>query len=336
MKRLIILSSLLLSALSMNAQEINGGPVNVPADGIVDGVYITEHVPTKRMIPYEFVREADVTWSKRVWRTIDMREKINHPIYLPFDYHTPSGQYVRNSSRWSLWTILRHHIINGDLKVFSPYNPFQEDMKDGDQFKYMIAPEPGKNYYTDSIFRDKVFYYIGKIGKQSDIPLSNMYGEDSVMFLPDGSQAFVYPAPDTLWIDSKDVVQYRLKEDWFFDKERSVLDVRILGIAPVVYKVEETPSGQKTIVGLEEKYWLYFPHCRYILNNYFVYNEQNDAQWMSFDDLFWKRQFNSTIYKESNVFERTIDSYRTGVDALMESEKITEEIRLFEHDVWHF
>jgi gliding motility associated protien GldN len=235
-----------------------------------------------------------------------------------------------------LWTILRHHIINGDLKVFSPYNPYQEDMKDGDQFKYMIAPEPGKNYYTDSIFRDKVFYYIGKIGKQSDIPLSNMFGEDSIRVNADGSQEFVYPAPDTLWIDSKDVVQYRLKEDWFFDKERSVLDVRILGIAPVVYKVEETPSGQKTIVGLEEKYWLYFPHCRYILNNYFVYNEQNDAQWMSFDDLFWKRQFNSTIYKESNVFDRTVDSYRTGVDALMESEKITEEIRLFEHDVWHF
>jgi len=55
--------------------EINGGPVNVPADGIVDGVFIQEHVPTKRMIPYEFVREADVIWSKRVWQTIDLREK---------------------------------------------------------------------------------------------------------------------------------------------------------------------------------------------------------------------------------------------------------------------
>ncbi|MFY7990694.1 MAG: gliding motility protein GldN [Fluviicola sp.] len=337
MKRLIILSSLLLPALSMNAQEINGGPVNVPADGIVDGVYITEHVPTKRMIPYEFVREADVTWSKRVWRTIDMREKINHPIYLPFDYHTPSGQYVRNSSRWSLWTILRHHIINGDLKVFSPYNPYQFDMLDGDQFKYMIAPEPGKNYYTDSIFRDKVFYYLGGLGPESDVPLTNEDGDPIEITLPDGSVTFKYPPRDTLWLDSKDIVQYRLKEDWFFDKERSVLDVRILGIAPVVYKIEvNATTGQKTIVGLEEKYWLYFPHCRYILNNYFVYNEQNDAQWMSFDDLFWKRQFNSTIYKESNVFDRKIDSYRTGVDALMESEKITEEIRLFEHDVWHF
>jgi gliding motility associated protien GldN len=335
MKRLILLSSLCIAAL-VNAQEINGGPVNVPTEGVVDGVYITEHIPTKRMIPYDFVREADVTWSKRVWRTIDMREKINHPIYLPFDYHTPSGQYVRNSSRWSLWTILRHHIINGDLKVFSPFNPYQEDMIDGDQFKYPIAPETGKNYYTDSAFRDKVFYYLGKIGTQSDIPLSNQYGEDSVEILPNGDQRMVYPAPDTMWIDSKDIVQYRLKEDWFFDKERSVLDVRILGIAPVVYKMQETPSGQKTINGMEEKYWLYFPHCRFILNNYFVYNEQNDAQWMSFDDLFWKRQFSSTIYKESNVFDRQIDSYRTGIDALMESEKITEEIRTFEHDVWHF
>ncbi len=338
MKRLILLSSLFCSSiLSVGAQgEINGGPVNVPYEGVVDGVYIAEHVPTKRMIPYEFVREADVTWSKRVWRVIDMREKINHPMYLPFDFHTPSGQYVRNTSRWSLWTIMRHHIINGDLKVFSPYNPYQEDMKDGDAFKYPIVAEPGKNYYTDSLFRDKVFFYLGKIGAQSDIPLTDENGDPIEITLPDGTITFKYPPADTIWVDSDKIVQYRIKEDWFFDKERSVLDTRILGIAPVVYRTEVSPSGQTTITGMEEKFWLYFPHCRYIFNNYFVYNEQNDAQWMSFDDLFWKRQFNSTIYRESSVFDRSIDSYRSGVDALMESEKITEEIRTFEHDVWNF
>lgn len=337
MKRLVLISALLACAFTGKAQEINGGPVNVPYQGVVDGVYITEHVPTKRMIPYEFVREADVIWSHRVWRRLDMREKINHPIYLPFDYHTPSGQYVRNSSRWSLWTILRHHIINGDLTVFSPYNPYQFDMLDGDQFKYPIVPEAGKNYYTDSLFRDKVFYYLGKLGAQSDKPLSNIFGEDSVVYEADGvSFRYVYPPADTMWVDSEKVIEYRIKEDWFFDKERSVLDVRILGIAPVVYKEEPTPTGGFTVIGMEEKFWLYFPHCRYILNNYFVYNDKNDAQWMSFDDFFWKRRFASTIYKESNVFDREIDSYRTGVDALMESEKITEEIRNFEHDVWNF
>ena len=335
MKRLLLIGSLVFG-FGASAQEINGGPVNVQGD-VIDGVYIKEHIPTKRMIPYEFVREADVVWSKRVWRVIDMREKINLPIYLPFDYHTPSGQYVRNTSRWSLWTILRHHIMLGDIKMYSPYNPYQFDMFDGDQFKYPIMPEPGFNYATDSVFREKAFYYLGRLGADSDTPLSNSEGtDDSVIYDPvTGTSTPVYPPRDTIWTDSKEVVQYKIKEDWFFDKERSVMDVRILGIAPVVYKIEEV-NGIKEVKGLEEKYWLYFPHCRYILNNYFVYNDQNDAQWMSFDDFFWKRRFSSTIYKESNVYEREIDAYRSGVDALLESEKITEEIRLFEHDVWHF
>jgi gliding motility associated protien GldN len=91
-----------------------------------------------------------------------------------------------------------------------------------------------------------------------------------------------------------------VKEDWFFDKERSVMDVRILGLCPVVYQKDE--NG--TISGMRELFWLYFPQCRFVFNNYFVYNTHNDAQWFSFDDLFWKRQFSSTIYKESNVYDR--------------------------------
>lgn len=311
------------------------GPINA-RNGIIDGVTLYEQIPTKRMIPYEFVREADVTWSKRIWRNIDMREKINYQLYLPFDKHYPSGVYVRNSTHWSLWTILRYHIVNGDLTVFSPYNPLQFDMLDGDQFKYPIAPLPGKDYDSDTNFRDEVFRYLGKVGLQSDIPLSNSIGEDSIANI-NGIDQFVYPPADTTWVDSEDVVSYHLKEDWFFDKERSVMDVRIIGIAPVVHKYQIDPNtGAKVITGTEEKFWIYFPRCRYILNNYYVYNDDNDAQWMSFDDLFWKRRFNSTIYKESNVFDRQIESYRTGIDALMESEKITEEIRTFESDVWNF
>ncbi len=319
------------------AQLPSGGPIPVnPEAGVIDGIVLPEHVPTKRMIPYEYVREADVMWSKRVWRSIDMREKINHPMYFPFDKHYLSGVYVRNTSRWSLWTIIRHHIVQGDLTLFSSYNPYQFDMLDGDQFKYPIRPEPGKNYNTDTLFRNEAFRYLGTVGLQSDIPLQTVDGEDSMAVINNVLQ-YVYAPADTTWIDSQDIIAYHIKEDWFFDKERSVLDVRILGIAPVVYKYQTDPTTQKkTITGTEEKFWLYFPHCRYILNNYFVYNEQNDANWMSYDDLFWKRQFSSTIYKESNVFDRQIESYRTGVDALMESEKITEEIRTFESDVWNF
>lgn len=330
MKRLFIFAAIALSGTAV--AQINGGPVPINSEfGVIDGVYIQEHIPTKRMIPYEFVREADVLWSKRVWRSIDMREKINHPMYLPFDSYDSENNWVRNTQRWSLWTIMKHHILQGDLTMFSPYNPYQFQLKDGDQFKYAIAPEPGKNF-TDSAYKQVAFSYLGKLGAQPTQALSNMYGEDSTVQMPDGSFEYVYAARDTFWFMSNEIVQYRLKEDWFFDKERSVMDIRILGICPVIYDKDE--NGQ--IVALRELFWLYFPKCRYVFNNYFVYNEKNDAQWMSFDDLFWKRQFSSTIYKESNVFDRNIETYRTGIDALLESEKITEEIRTFEHDVWHF
>ena len=69
------------------------------------------------MIPYEYVREADAIWSKRVWEYIDLREKINHSLYYPLDEITPYA-WVRNARRWSLWTIIRQHVMEADLRVF--------------------------------------------------------------------------------------------------------------------------------------------------------------------------------------------------------------------------
>lgn len=139
MKSLFINAFFVLVSGTLLAQpDINGGPVNVPADGIIDGVFIQEHIPTKRMIPYEFIREADVIWSKRVWESIDMREKINHPMYFPFDEYDAASNWVRNTSRWSLWTVLKTHVMNGDIRVFSPTNPADYTIEDGDMLKYPI------------------------------------------------------------------------------------------------------------------------------------------------------------------------------------------------------
>lgn len=341
-----LISALMVASLgNLHAQfeEINGGPVNVPAEGVVDGVYIQEHIPTKRMIPYEYVREADVIWSRRVWSFIDLREKINHPLYYPFDKYQDTI-WVKNATRWSLWTVMKHHILSGDLTLFQPQNPY--DMfgvlpPDGDQFKYPLRPEPGLNYYTDKVYKDNIDQYLNVLGNKTfqAIP-SVLTGEDSVVVDPfTGDETTVtQEVQEKEIVLSEHIVQYRLKEDWFFDKERSVLDVRILGIAPVIFEggASSSVAGPKEGGKYKELFWLYFPHCRFVFNNYFVYNDANDAQWMSFDDVFWKRRFSSVMYKESNVYDRRIESYRAGVDALMESEKIKEEIRTIEHDVWSF
>src|SRR5690554_2230182 len=69
----LVLCTILIFSLSTFAQEINGGPVNSRTKTwVIDGVYLKSNSPTKRLIPYEHVREADVIWSKRVWRSIDL------------------------------------------------------------------------------------------------------------------------------------------------------------------------------------------------------------------------------------------------------------------------
>ena len=334
---IVALAVLGSSKVIAQPEGISGGPVNVPTEGIIDGVFIQEHIPTKRMIPYEHVREADAIWSRRVFEYIDMREKINHTMYYPLDEITMAGVWVKNATRWSLWTIIRTHILNGELRVFSPYNPLNQfGDKDGYQLKYPVDPEPGLDYYTDSNYRAEMGYFLGDLGPQSDIKMVDDDGYEIEITLPDGSISFKYPPQDTIWYTSKDIIQYRIKEDWFFDKQRSVLDVRILALAPVVYDMQIDAQGVSSIGGMKELFWLYFPHCRFVFNNYFVYNESNDAQWMSFDDLFWKRRFNSVIYKESNIHDRMIESFQVGADALFESQRITNEIRNIEHDVWSF
>lgn len=344
MKKMMMVATSLFLFATLNPNSLLAqGPIHSPSPGIIDGLYLPANIPTKRLPQYESVREADIVWSKRVWSFIDLRQKINHPLYYPMDEISPVGVWTKNSTRWSLWTIIRMHIMNGDLTMFSPYNPALMGFSgwDGDQLKYPIKPQAGENFFTDSVFREQASYYLGEVGPQSTTPCviedpsDPRFGEIKTRIDENGVEVICYPPPDTTWYTSADIVQYRIKEDWFFDKERSVMDRRIIAIAPVRY-TKEMVNGQMQITGMEEMFWLYFPHCRYVFNNYFAYNSKNNAQWMSFDDLFWKRMFHATPYKESNIYDRDISTYRFEFDAIHEAETIKEEIRTIEHDVWSF
>jgi gliding motility associated protien GldN len=341
MKKLIFSLWIFASAFALNAQGDVRGPIANPAPGVLDGVYVKEHIPTKKVIPYEFVREADVTWSKRVWRIVDLREKFNHPLYYPLDIIDPdapaTSEWKKNSTRWSLWTIIRYHIMNGDLTIYSTNDPDWFRWDDGDQFKYPYTADKfgsssNGTYLTDSLFRENIkssnFLGSEKIGELIAIESIQYPGEDSV----DANYETVYYPSDFNWIQTADIIQYKIKEDWFFDKETSKMEVRILGIAPVVYAKDENGN----ITGTKDLFWLYFPECRYVFQNFFVQSRNNDSQRMSFDDLFWKRMFTSYIEKESNIYDRDIDTYKAGVNSLLEAEKIKNKIFVFEHDLWSF
>ena len=335
MKNVIII--LLCIAQSVTAQLIRG-PIGISptgAMGVQDGIYIEENIPTKKVIQYNHIREADVAWSKRVWSVIDLREKINQPLYYPTD-DIQLGMWNRNTNIWSMWTLIRQHVINGDLTVYSPFNPEWEKWQDGDSFKYpIVSKKAGGNYYNDAEFQSELFMYLGaEIIDPFAVPFKSYLDPtiDSTIILADGTEQVVYPPNDTSWFLSQDIVQYKLKEDWFFNKETSTVERRIIGIAPIVYSKDVNGN----IIGIRELFWLYFPQCRYVFQNYFVASRHNDAQLMSLDDLFWKRKFHSYVLKESNMYDRPIEEYKAGVDALLEANQIKSHINNFEHDLWEY
>ncbi len=142
--------------------------------------------------------------------------------------------------------------------------------------------------------------------------------------------------------NSGSIRRYRLKEIWYFDKQRSVMDVKIIGLAPFLIKRIPRACRSETAPALENvgtKFWLYYPECRYVFQNYEAFNMvgSNKSEMRSFDDIFIKRRFDSYIIKESNVYDRNISQYKSdGLDALLEAKDIKNELFRIEHDLWSY
>ena len=68
MKYLFNISFLLILINPLSAQ-LPASSTGSQSD-VLDGVYIQEHIPTKRLVPYVHLREADVMWSRKIWRVL--------------------------------------------------------------------------------------------------------------------------------------------------------------------------------------------------------------------------------------------------------------------------
>lgn len=251
-----------------------------------DGVYDKENSVNRRFIPYTHLREGDVTWEKRVWREIDMREKINHQLYYPLE---------PNTSRISYLQVLLKYILGGQVIAFTDE-------------EFLVPLEL-------SAIRTRIM-------RQAD-------STDQISYTEDGTEVTtkILPPADSLWM-YKEFRKITLKEDWFFDKQKSTLEVRIIGMGIVTYdQVKELPFNQ---------FWVYFPACRMYFAKHESFNPKNDSERRTYDDIFWKRQFASTVIKESNPFDRRIDEYSRGIDALLESDRVKGDIFRWEHDLWQF
>jgi len=143
-----------------------------------------------------------------------------------------------------------------------------------------------------------------------------------------------YEEYDTVMVtkfDPSQVLRLRIKEDWYFDKQRSQMMVRIIAICPV--KMREIEGGEKAPQPL---FWIPYESAREVFAQAPFFNRSNSAMKLSYDEVFWKRMFDSYIYKEENMYDRSIREYAQGIDALLESERIKQSIIDFEQNLWEY
>jgi len=258
---------------------------------IVNGAYNTNDISEKRPMPLPSVREADVFWSKTIWRVVDLREKMNQTLYYPTE---------EMGGRKNLISLLLDGIQNGQI---TPY-----DARLDDDFKVpMTYEQVQESFGAEETTEERIDFDTGE--------------RETVTI-----QGEIRPG---------DIKQYMIKEEWYFDKQASALKVRIIGICPIrEFTREGDENGQ---LQRQKVFWVYYPEARKLLANNVAFNPYNEAQSMSFDELFIKRFFNSYVVKESNVYNnRDISAYLSGKEAMLESKKIEEEIFNFEQDLWEY
>src|SRR5690554_3245981 len=76
--------------------------------------YDKPHVTNRKPINLQHIRYADVMWSKKLERTLPLREKLNHPLYFPNNREGKIG------SRYSLTALTINGITNNYLMPYDP------------------------------------------------------------------------------------------------------------------------------------------------------------------------------------------------------------------------
>jgi gliding motility associated protien GldN len=313
MKKFTLLAMLVLAATFVFAQEDNFDgstleqPVRKPVEMPWEQVNISEFTDP---VAYPPVRQADVMYYWTVWRIIDLREKVNHPLYFPTE--------VRGT-----WRSLGQTIFD----AIDMSNP---ERTEG------VLPVYSDEMCTLPYSRDELQSLISQVQTIPEIDLET--GEEI------GTQELI------IQFEPKEIINYRIKEVWYFDKQYSTFRVQILELEPIIEY--ERPTNNNSFYDEEEEDqesvaanrtqkrvgYIYYNELRPFLAKQEVFNVKNNASRISFDDLLtWKRDFSSLIYKESNVYDRDIQEYiANSRDQRIESERITENLRKFESDLWEF
>ena len=195
----------------------------------------------------------------------------------------------------SLIEVIMKAIEKGKLSLYSP---------DDDSFKGRLSAQEGMARFADSVL----------------VPIFDDEGNqiDSKMTLNE--------------FDPARVTKFRVKEDIFFDKQRSRLETRIIGVAPLMNITTSAELAES--VGSTPAFWLYFPQLRYSLVQVDISDPDKGLYDMTMDDFFVQNKFASNIVRESSpgMLQNMKDTENGG--QLLDGKKVEEKLDAYKKRLW--
>lgn len=259
-------------------------------------------------------------YKRRVWRTIDLKEKQN------------KGFFANNGE---ITKLIINAVKSGEIPDVYASDSLTTKISKED-FLGRLVQTQGATYDawdpTRSWFTDEITSYNGKnyrvlvdnTGKNPET------SPDEWAVTSEGRAADYLP---------RDMNILRLVEDIIFDKRRSRLYYDIQAIQIIV-------PGERTSTQVDEELgWFKYKDLEKMFRNHpqkaIWFNRQNTAQNKNFADALLLRLFHGTIRKIENPDDETIfDTYtangRTYKEAVWATEWAELELMEKEHNLWEF
>ena len=291
---IILIMAFGTSSIGQNSYDVsNNNSKPTVAD---QHAYVVDYEYENRILDFPFVRPDDILWTKRYLNIIELKERVNLPLYFP----TSKVSMGRGKYRTSLAHLLIEKVKLGEITAYD---------------------ETPQDYFTEVITSEELSKMLSRV--------------DSAM-IDDLDTGEEYMGYDTINITASDARSFYVLEDKFFDKKRSVLDSRIIGLALIANK-EDAETGE---ISPEVLFWVWYPEVRQLLaNNYLLLDNQKylGTHYMTYDEFFTKRLFTSRVIKETNMYDRAIYEYKkTPMHQLLEADRIKNDIRYLESDLWEY
>jgi gliding motility associated protien GldN len=255
-------------------------------------------VKDRTPLPYEHIREDDAAYVQRVWREIDVHEKMNVPFVYKAEGDGGNQRFI---------VILLNAIKKGEITAFSAQG--------GDD-----------RFTTPMTFKQIAAEVVGTpVIKQ--VP---WWDKD-----PDGSKGIMKDTMIMKDFNPDDIERYWIKEDWIFDKEASRMTVRILGIAPLL-TIKNDDGSFRAVTPMFWVYYPDLRPMLAKNEVYNGKNFGARMSWEELFEsrMFASRIIKSTI---NNPNDLPISGYiKDPILALLEGENIKEKIFNYEQDLWSY